>query len=107
MPLGGNGKPLIRPTSTPRPRVRGFQYGLPVVRIPPNRHVQQRMQERDIAEWEIDQVLANPGTTYPSLEDEGRTVILGSTEEGRRLKVVVLQDDWEEIITVADRDLEE
>jgi hypothetical protein len=67
------------------------------------------MQKRRIEDWEIDQVLAtlDSCTTYPSAQDATRTVILGRTLSGRRLKIVALADDNEEVITVADRDNED
>jgi uncharacterized DUF497 family protein len=70
-------------------------------------HASQRMARRRISQEEVEQVLANPETSYPSADyPEERLVILGSTDTGRRLKVVVPVDDNEMVITVADRDSE-
>lgn len=75
----------------------------------PSPYLRGRMQQRGIEDWEIDQVLASLDSciTYPSAQDAARTVILGRTLSGRRLKIVVLTDDNEEVITVAERDNED
>ncbi|TMK63219.1 MAG: DUF4258 domain-containing protein [Actinobacteria bacterium] len=65
------------------------------------------MRQRRINGTEIDDVLESPETVYQSREDHSRTVYLGTTKGGRRLKVVVLTDDREVVITVADRDVED
>lgn len=65
----------------------------------------RRMAQRGITAQEVDEVLANPDTTYASHDD--RTVILGRTKTThRRLKIVVEDVDPENVITVADRDSE-
>jgi hypothetical protein len=58
---------------------------------------------RHITKNEVEEVIAAPETFYPSQDQPGRTVILGSTATGRRLKVVVSDADGG-VITVADRD---
>lgn len=64
------------------------------------------MQRRRITEVEVEEALADPGRVrYPSADyPEERVVILGDTQGGRRLKIVVPADDNETVITVADRD---
>ena len=64
------------------------------------------MAQRGITESEIDYVLANPETRYSSEAHDDRTVVLGTTGTGRRLKVVVLVSIPDYVITVADRDSE-
>ena len=64
------------------------------------------MAMRRISEKEIEQVLAARETTYPSETHADRTVILGRTLGGRRLKIVVLTDRPDYVVTVADRDEE-
>lgn len=73
---------------------------------PPGAHARQRMMERGISSAEVDEVLASPQTSYPSAGHGDRTVVLGQTASGRRLKVVVLSNDMECVVTVADRDEE-
>lgn len=68
-------------------------------------HALKRMRERDISADEIAEALDNLETSYPSAQDESRTVILGTTRAQRRLKVVVKMAD-DTVITVADRDEE-
>jgi hypothetical protein len=64
------------------------------------------MIARGIVESEVESVVAEPETTYPSADDATRTVILGKTKAKppRRLKVVVRTADPTYVITVADRD---
>lgn len=71
-------------------------------------HAQTQMARRGIKESEVEQAHATRETTYSSYQPgiRPRLVILGSTEEGRRLKIVVLADDHRYVITVADRDQE-
>jgi uncharacterized DUF497 family protein len=67
----------------------------------------RRMAMRGITTEEVDEVLAAPDTVYSSADyPDERTVVLGRTSGGRRLKVVVRADDNEFVITVADRDSE-
>jgi hypothetical protein len=70
-------------------------------------HAKRRMASRRITEDEIEEALANRMTVYLTgdIPDE-KVVILGNTEHGRRLKIVVLQWDESYVITVADRDEE-
>jgi hypothetical protein len=71
-------------------------------------HAVRQMERRQIVRAEVIEALAAPETTYPSDDyPDERTVVLGSTSAGRRLKVVVSQDDANDVITVADRDSEE
>ena len=73
------------------------------------RHARQRMTKRQITAAEVAEVLANPSTTYPSTQpgDEPRTVVIGETGNGRRLKVVVVTASPETVVTIADRGEEE
>lgn len=64
------------------------------------------MAARGIDRTEIQEALANVETTYASTDADDRVVVLGRTEGGRRLKVVVEAHDREAVITVADRDSE-
>jgi hypothetical protein len=72
----------------------------------PSRYLKFRMKSRGITKKEINYVLANPETVYPSRDHPDRTVIMGTTWAARRLKVVVLTADQEHVVTVADRDAE-
>lgn len=64
-------------------------------------HDRQRMRQRNINEAEVDMVLANPHTVYPSTVP-GRTVLIGDAG-GRRIKVVIVAGSMPvEIVTVAD-----
>lgn len=69
-------------------------------------HAIDQMQERNIIEDEVIEALDNVETSYPSKRPgrDPRTVILGRTRTGRRLKIAVLTDDPTFIVTVADRD---
>lgn len=51
-------------------------------------------------------MLAARETTYPSETHADRTVILGRTVAGCRLKIVVLTERPDYVVTVADRDKE-
>lgn len=73
---------------------------------PPNPYVVRRMATRRISQEEIEQVLAARETTYPSETHADRTVILGRTVAGCRLKIVVLTERPDYVVTVADRDKE-
>ena len=68
--------------------------------------VARRMATRRISVAEIEQVLAAQEMTYTSRTHADRTVILGRTSVGRRLKVVVLTNRPDYVVTVADRDEE-
>lgn len=71
-------------------------------------HARRQARRRRVTEQEVEEALARPDTRYPSQEyPEQRTVLLGRTAGGKRLKVVVLTDDPEYVVTVADRDGEE
>ena len=71
-------------------------------------HALQRMRARGISRDEVQQALANRQTQYSSDDfSDTRLIILGQTASGRRLKVVVVADDEDRIITVADRDAED
>ena len=71
-------------------------------------HALKQMKRRHISLMEVEEALASPETSYPSREyPDDRVVVLGSTSGGRRLKIVVLADDNEFVVTVADRDTEE
>jgi hypothetical protein len=73
---------------------------------PPNPYVARRMATRRISEEEIEQVFEARETTYQSGTHANRTVILGRTSDGRRLKIVVLTARPDYVVTVADRDEE-
>lgn len=60
------------------------------------------MARRGITAAEVEQALASRETSYPG-RPETRTVVLGRTTAGRRLKVVIAGDV---IVTVAGRDEE-
>jgi len=62
-------------------------------------HAQRRMRQRGIEAWEVEYVIDHPGTQYSSEQDATRTVILGETLSGRRLKVVVVSDDQSQVVT--------
>lgn len=66
-------------------------------------HARRQMGRRHITENEVIEALAQPETSYASREHPDRQVLLGSTDAGRRLKVVVVSDD-NLVVTVADRD---
>ena len=67
-------------------------------------HAEDRCRDRGITHAEIAEALNNPGTVYCSPDDATRTVTLGTTRAGRRLKVVSRTNDLGVIISVADRD---
>lgn len=73
-----------------------------------SQHAGEQMAERNITSAEVEQALDNPQTTYRSTRPgrDDRTVILGVTVTGRRLKVVVRAARPDYIVTVADRDEE-
>jgi hypothetical protein len=71
-----------------------------------NVHALKRMEQRGISRSEVLQALTRRETVYVSDEDASRTVILGSTSEGRRLKVIVESDDEQCVVTVSARDEE-
>ncbi len=58
------------------------------------------MARRRITAEEVAEALENPQTSYPG-RPEGRLVVLGRTNDGRRLKVVLAGDV---VVTAADRD---
>jgi hypothetical protein len=60
------------------------------------------MAQREITPAEIDHALACPETRYQPETRPDRTVILGRTIFGGRLKVVVRTRDPEYLITVAE-----
>lgn len=63
------------------------------------KHARDRMRERGIRDAEVRQALNDQLATWPS-KNRGRTVILGQTSTGRKLKIVV-QDSEGKIVTVA------
>ena len=67
-----------------------------------SRHARQQMERRRITAAEVAEALWNRETSYAG-RPETRTVVLGRTSGGRRLKVVVA---GEVVVTVADRDEE-
>lgn len=71
-------------------------------------HATQQMTERSITAAEVEEAVANPSTSYPSNRPgrDDRTVILGLTNAGRRLKVAVLTARPDYVVTIADRDEE-
>lgn len=71
-----------------------------------SKHATEQMAERRITLSEVEEALQNPETSYPSPKPgrDDRTVILGATNAGRRLKVVVLAERPDHVVTVADRD---
>lgn len=88
-------------------RLPGLKRELASVAVrPPSAYVRRRMAQRNITEAEIDEVLSKPDVSYSSETHADRTVVLGRTSTGRRLKVVVLTADAEHVVTVADRDEE-
>ncbi|MCR1781604.1 DUF4258 domain-containing protein [Nocardioides carbamazepini] len=68
-------------------------------------HAERQMRKRGITRLEALEALLNRETMYASRVDESRTVVLGRTGVGRRLKVVVATKSML-VITVADRDEE-
>jgi len=69
-------------------------------------HAERQMRRRGITRLEVLEALVHRETMYASQDDESRTVVLGRTGNGRRLKVVVTTDTAV-VITAADRDGEE
>jgi hypothetical protein len=68
-------------------------------------HARRQMERRSITATEVDEALAAAETSYPSAQHpDTRLVVLGTTNTGRRLKVVVAQDDPHYVITAAARD---
>lgn len=67
-------------------------------------HALERMRERFITRDEVIEARASRETTYPSEDDPGVLVILGTTRDGRRLKVFVDAADECVIVSVMDRD---
>jgi hypothetical protein len=74
---------------------------------PPSKYLRRRLAQRQITEAELDQALASSETQYQCETHPDRTVILGRTIFGGRLKVVVRTDDPEHVITAAESDLED
>lgn len=72
-------------------------------------HAIDQMQERTITRVEVEEATANVQTSYASNRPgrEDRTVLLGRTTTGRRLKIVVRANQPDYVVTVADRDNEE
>lgn len=72
-------------------------------------HATDQMTDRAISAKEVAEALANVQTSYPSSRPgrDDRTVILGRTTTGRRLKIVVVTATPDYIVTVADRDMED
>ena len=71
-------------------------------------HAVRGMRRRNIVRDEVVQALGQPDIVYPSEEfPEERTVTLGRTASGRRLKIVTETAEMNHVITVADRDSEE
>jgi hypothetical protein len=66
-------------------------------------HAVHRMRARHITRDEIEQGLTGRETVSVSNEDPTATVILCSTDAGRKLKVVVATDDENFILTAAAR----
>jgi hypothetical protein len=65
------------------------------------------MAGRRITAGEVAEALAARETSYPSRRKPDRLVVLGRTDSGRRLKIVVLVADEQFVVTVADRDEED
>lgn len=66
-------------------------------------HAVKRMASRGIERAEIEQALELRQTEYPSTDDDSALVVLGVTNAGRRLKVIVRRVDESYVITVAGR----
>ena len=62
-------------------------------------HALQRMQERGITRGEVESVLANHDTTYPSPQP-GRTCYIGPAGP-KRLKVVARTTDSDHVVVTA------
>lgn len=73
-----------------------------------SQHATEQMADRNIIPVEVEQALDDPQVSYRSTRPgrEDRTVILGVTATGRRLKVVVRAARPDFVVTVADRDEE-
>ena len=67
-------------------------------------HAARQMARRAISGAEVVEALGAPETTYSSPEHPERTVVLGRTTAGRRLKLVVRSGHPTLVITAADRD---
>lgn len=65
------------------------------------------MQSRRITELEVTQALDNPETEYDSRHHADRLVVLGRTDSGRRLKIVITRSQPALVVTAADRDEED
>lgn len=70
-------------------------------------HALQRLEKRSISRDEVAEVLTRRETVIETHGDRPSLTILGRTDAGRRLKVVVAMDDESYVITIADRDSEE
>jgi hypothetical protein len=66
-------------------------------------HLTDRMDQRDITWDELAYALAWPDVTYPSRQSPDRTIILSTLPSGRQLRVVVLTEDTDKVVTVMDR----
>jgi hypothetical protein len=90
------------------PVVLGFRFCARHLNEPrSSKFLRRRMEQRQITHAELEQALATPETQYQSKAHPGRTVILGKTIFGGRLKVVVRTDNPAYVVTVADRDVGE
>lgn len=61
-------------------------------------HARHRMRDRGIGEAEVRQALANHDITYPTRDRVNRTDFVGSTDSGRRLKIVVADPDTQPLV---------
>lgn len=67
-------------------------------------HARHQMQRRAISAEEVAEAFDAAESTYSSAERQDRLVVLGQTDAGRRLKIVLAGDDL--VVTVAGRDEE-
>ncbi len=65
-------------------------------------HARRRMRRWHITEEEVIEVLADREAARPSLSVPGRTVVMGFTVGGRRLKVVLVEGE-NVVVTVAEQ----
>lgn len=70
-------------------------------------HAVRQMERRGITRDEVAEALASPSKSTHDSENPYKKVVLSETAAGRRLKVVVLAEDTEHVVTVADRDQED
>jgi hypothetical protein len=67
-------------------------------------HAMKRMAERGISEREVAEALEHQQIQYPSQDNPQCSVIIGVTEGGRSLKIVIDNSDQRVVTVVATRE---